>query len=235
MLRDALRMHPNLACPEETHYFRWSEPFGTDSMSKTLINNPVLKRHRQLDGITEEEFSLIIKKAESRRDVYRQYMTLYIKRNKPQATRWFDKTPQNVYGAFLAAAQFPHAKFVHIVRNPLNVVASLRIGKVMSVPNIVGAANYWNEAVAIIRGLKRAFPNRVHELKYEDFVSSPLQELQCILDFLEEPYSSESFESFKSKESDHQGMGVLSPDETRRVTKLCSSGMSLYGYTSSGT
>ena len=29
MLRDALRMHPHLACPEETHFFRWGEPFGS--------------------------------------------------------------------------------------------------------------------------------------------------------------------------------------------------------------
>jgi hypothetical protein len=231
MLRDALRLHPNLACPEETHYFRWSEPFGTESMIKTLVNNPILKRHRQLDGITEDEFSTIIKKAESRRDVYRQYMALYLERNKPEANRWFDKTPQNVYGAFLAAAQFPHSKFVHIVRNPLNVVASLRIGKVMSVPSIVGATNYWTEAVAVIKGLKKAFPNRIHELRYEDFVASPTQEIHCVLDFLGEPFSAVDFASFKSIESDHQSKGILTPAEVRQVIRICGPSMAQYGYT----
>src|SRR5688572_15305042 len=48
MLRDALRMHPNLACPEETHFFRWGEPYGTEAMSRSLSNNAVLKKHREI-------------------------------------------------------------------------------------------------------------------------------------------------------------------------------------------
>jgi hypothetical protein len=78
-------------------------------MSRALSNNPVLKKHREIDGITEAEFAELLKQCSSRAELYARYMALYVKRKKPGATRWFDKTPQNVYGALLAAASMPRS------------------------------------------------------------------------------------------------------------------------------
>src|SRR5262249_29267885 len=89
MLRDALRMHPRLACPEETHFFRWGEPFGTDAMMRTLSSNQVLKKHREMDGIAEDEFVQMLKQSSSRSELYARYMALFMQRKKPGATRWF--------------------------------------------------------------------------------------------------------------------------------------------------
>ena len=188
MLRDALRRHPNLACPEETHFFRWAEPAGTEHFARVLMTNPVLRHHREMDGITEAEFRQMLQHSASRADLYTRYMALYLQRHKPGARRWFDKTPQNVYGAMLAAATVPRSRFVHIVRNPLDVAASLRLGKVMKPTSLVGAINYWNEATAIVRGLKRAYPSRVLELRYEDFVTAPQHHLAQLLGWLGEPF-----------------------------------------------
>lgn len=235
MLRDVLRLHPNLACPEETHFFRWGDPFGTDGLSRTLSNNAVLKKHRELDGITEEEFRDMLHQAQSRGDLYQRYMSLYMQRKKPGAQRWFDKTPQNVYGAMLAATTIQKSRFVHIVRNPLNVVASLRIGRIVKVDNLVGAANYWNEAVAILRGLKRAYPGRLCEIRYEDFVADPAPQLRRLCSFLNEPYEDGWFSSYTPRQSDHTEEGVLSPDEVRRIEELCRSGMRRYGYLEGGS
>jgi hypothetical protein len=230
MLRDALRMHPHLAGPEETHFFRWGEPYGTDSMMRSLSNNAVLKRHRELDGITEAEFAEMLKQCTSRAELYWRYMTLYIHRKKPGATRWFDKTPQNVYGALLAASSMPRSKFVHIVREPINVVASLRIGRIMKVDALTGACNYWNEAVQIIAGLKRAFPARVYELRYEEFVARPQRQMELLLDFIGEPFDARWFSGLVTRPVDHQQDGVLSEDEKATVRQLCGSGRRRYGY-----
>jgi Sulfotransferase family len=230
MLRDALRMHPSLASPEETHFFRWGEPYGTEAMSRSLSNNPVLKKHRELDGITEAEFAELLKQCTSRAELYARYMALYVQRKKPAATRWFDKTPQNVYGALLAATSMPRSKFVHIVREPLNVVASLRIGRIVKVENLTGACNYWNEAVQIVGGLKRAYPARVYELRYEDFVAQPAAQMKLLLDFIGEPYDPKWFAALNTRQVDHQDEGILSPEEQAIVRRLCGGGRRRYGY-----
>lgn len=230
MLRDVLRMHPNLACPEETHFFRWGDPFGTDGLTRTLSGNAVLKRHRELDKITEDEFKHMINTSTSRADLYSQYLALYAQRNKPTAKRFFDKTPQNVYGAMLAATTVPKSRFIHIVRNPLNVVASLRIGKIVKVDNLVGAANYWNESVSILRGLKRAYPGRLLEIKYEEFVQDPMPKIRRICKFIGEPFEEAWFSGYRPRESDHRDEGVLGPEDQKRIEALCASGMRRYGY-----
>jgi hypothetical protein len=230
MLRDVLRLHPNLAAPEETHLFRWSEPFGTDGYIRGVTSNPVLKRHRTLDGITEEEFAAMLRQSNSRADLYARYMKLYIERRKPHATRWFDKTPQNVYGAAMIASSVPHSRFVHIVRDPVNVVASLRIGKVMKIDRLLGAVNYWREAVDIIAVLKRASPRRVHELRYEDFVREPAHEIKRLLTFLGERYDAAWFKDYRVRESDHADAGVLSAEEVEQIHRLAIGGRKRYGY-----
>lgn len=230
MLRDALRMHPNLGCPEETHFFRWGEPYGTDAMLRALSNNAVLKRHREMDGITEPEFAELLKKCTSRGELYERYMALYLQRRKPGAKRWFDKTPQNVYGALLAASSIPRSKFVHIVREPINVVASLRIGRIVKVESLTGACNYWNEAVQIVAGLKRAYPARVYELRYEDFVAQPMAQMKLLLDFIGEPFQDSWFDALKTRQIDHRDEGVLTADELTVVRTLCRAGRERYGY-----
>jgi hypothetical protein len=230
MLRDVLRRHPNFACPEETHFLRWGEPFGTEGLGKQIIRNPVLREHRTLDGISEEEFSSLYWGSQSKADLYQRYMARFIKHNKPNAHRWFDKTPQNVYGALLVAAAIPDAKFVHIVRNPLNVAASLRIGKVMRIPWGVAAANYWLEAIQIIAGLKKAYPDRVHELKYESFAQDASAAIHDLMRFLDEPYESADFCDLPIREVDHLRDGGLSAKARDEVIRVCGNEMRRYGY-----
>ena len=230
MLRDALRLHPNLACPEETSFLRWGEAPGTDNFNRMLGTNPVLKHHRELDGITEDEFRAMLAACTSRGDLYRRYMALFIERRKPGARRWFDKTPQNVYGALLAATTIERSRFVHIVRDPRNVAASLRIGKVVKVGHLNGAIAYWTEAVQIMNGLKKAYPGRVLEIRYEDFVADPQAGLRALLDWLGESYDPAWFASVDTRLVDHAQEGVLTPAELEQVVQGCRRGMRRHGY-----
>jgi hypothetical protein len=96
--------------------------------------------------------------------------------------RWIDKTPQNIYGGALILAEFPGARLLHIVRNPLNVVASMLLGRQVSVPDLHGAINYWCEAVQIAATLRKAAPDRIMDLRYEDLVADvPGVHGRCVL------------------------------------------------------
>lgn len=230
LLRDVLRRHPNLAAPEETHFYRWAEPFGGAMYPRMVAENKVLQRHREMDGIAEPEFQKILAQSVSRADLYRRYMGLYLQRNKPEAKRWFDKSPQNVYGAAMIAMEFPDAKFIHIVRNPLDVVSSLRIGKIIKVENLVGACNYWNEAAEIIQVIKRAFPPRIYEVKYEDFTREPLPEIKKMLAFLDEEFDSARYQDVTTERKLHDYGALFSEEELSQVVRLCAQWGAHYGY-----
>lgn len=183
-----------------------------------------------MDGIEESEFAEILKLSISRADLYERYMQLYIEKNKPGAERWFDKTPQNVYGSALLAGAIPDAKLIHIVRNPLDVVSSLRIGIIVKVQNLVGACNYWNEAAEIIQVVKKAYPDRVYEVKYEDFTRNPQPEIHKMLLFLGEKYDAEYFRDIKIKPVSHDHNTLFSQKEITRIKQLCQCFGTRYGY-----
>lgn len=233
-LRDVLRRHPHLASPEETHFYRWGEPFGSPRLTSILLDNQVLKKHRELDGISEHDFANMLKSSVSRADLYRRYMSRYIAVNKPEAVRWFDKTPQNVYGAAMIAAEFPGSKFVHIVRHPIDVISSLKIGKVVKVENIVGACNYWNEAAKIIHVIKRAYPKRVYELRYEEFTANFLPELEKLLIFLGEEFNAEYFNGIEIEAKTYDYQSLFTDKELMTIRKLCGHWAERYGYSFSG-
>jgi hypothetical protein len=186
MLRDILRHHPNLVCPEETHFFRWSDPFGTRRFENNYLNSKIIRGQQELDGISETEFNELLAESDSKKTLSERYAALYMEKQGKEKCRWFDKTPQNVYGMLLLSAVFPGAQFIHIHRNPLNVVASLLEGAVMPVHSLKGAINYWTEAMLIISEYKRAWPDRVLEVGYEDFTLNARDKLKDLLSFIQE-------------------------------------------------
>lgn len=229
LLRDLLRDHPRLECPEETHFFRWSDPFA----SPKYINHyktKLFKEHRAMDGITEMQFSLIMLGVQSREHLAYIYGRDYLAAiGKPNA-RLYDKTPQNIYGIFLINAIYPDAKFIHIYRNPLNVVASLMEGKVMPVHNLRGAINSWVESMMLIDQFKKFHPELLLEVCYEDMTADPDPYLKKILEFVgEDPLALPSQKSKTHKEK-NKYKNKLNDQEIRIVQNKCEPFLSQYGY-----
>jgi len=95
---------------------------------------------------------------------------------------------------------------------------------------LVGACNYWNEAADIMFTMKRAFPQRVMEIKYEDFVRNPLAGLESITQFIDEPFDPTWFDEVVAREVSHRDQGILSPSEITEVERRCLHGRLRYGY-----
>lgn len=230
LLRDLLRDHPNLCCPEETHLFRWPHPFGSGDFMHIQRANGTLKAHRELDGVAEQDFEVLLTSATSRQALQDGYAQLFGAAKQTHAARWFDKTPQNVYGMLLLSAVYPDASFVHIVRHPLNVVASLKAGKVMAKHSLVGAINTWLEAVSIVRQFESAWPERVITIRYEDLTESPEGTLGNILTFLAEPPVEVSPVLGRVHSEKNKYMDELTSEEIATVREHLSTLMQVYGY-----
>jgi hypothetical protein len=129
LTRDLLRRVPGVICPEETHFLRWSEPFRTPASMPPHTQNQVLRRHREIDGVRRRSSRDCWKPADPRLSCSAPMsMPSHGPGASPDPYRWIDKTPQNIYGGALILAEFPGARLLHIVRNPLNVVASMLSG-----------------------------------------------------------------------------------------------------------
>src|SRR5262245_40208202 len=118
MLRDFLRLHSRLECPEETHFFRWADPFGSPRYDRNYIAMKIFDQHRKMDGISNPEFFEAKDQANDRKEISDAYGRMYLKARNNEVGRWFDKTPQNIYGIFLISHLYPDAKFIHIHRHP---------------------------------------------------------------------------------------------------------------------
>jgi hypothetical protein len=183
LLRNLLRRVPGFICPEETHFFRWSEPFRTPHSYQPHRNSALLRKHREMDGVPEEVFQALLVDSRDKVELQRGYITAFARaKGLTGPYRWFDKTPQNFFGAPLIAQVMPKARFLHLVRNPLNVVASLVLGRQVKVTDIHGACNYWIEAVQFMTTVEAAYPARVLTVRYEDLVTDVPGVLARILD-----------------------------------------------------
>lgn len=171
MLRDIFKQIDELFSPEETHFFRWAAPFQGFEYNSFYEKNGVLIKHRGMDGISDERFFEIYTSCKTRAEFTDFYCSEVAKMKG--ATAWFEKTPQNVYGLPLLVDQFPDAKIIHLVRHPLSVVKSLMAGKVLKPQNLIGALNYWLEAVTIVNVLKPVMGDQLIEVRYEDLQLDP--------------------------------------------------------------
>ena len=231
LVRDLIRRGENIICPEETHYYRWGEPFGTPAFERAVMNGPVLKRHRERDGVSEERFAEIFGQSSSRGELLVRHVREMARGRDLSTYRWFDKTPQNVYGLNLIAADFPRAVYLHMVRNPLNVVTSLKIGKVIKVADICGACNYWLESVALVRQFRKANEARLLEMRYEDLIEDVPGKLAEIFALFDQPFDPARYSVSDANPERNLYRQHLDEAEIEAVRRRCGPVAESYGYT----
>ena len=106
---------------------------------------------------------------------------------KTLATRWGDKTPMNSGSLPQIDRMFPQAKYVHIVRDGYDVVASyLNMGR-YSCP--LEAAGRWVQATNDCHAFAEARPHRVIEIRYEDLCTDPERVTTLMCNFFNLAYS----------------------------------------------
>ncbi len=108
--------------------------------------------------------------------------TVDAKRIGKSKVQWGDKTPLNIRNARRILTIFPAARFVHMIRDGLDVVASLlNMGSNYTVET---ASQRWAGAIVSGKRLRKNHPESVYELRYESLVANPRQELKGLCQFL---------------------------------------------------
>lgn len=121
-------------------------------------------------------------------------------RGKP---RWGDKTPRYVLYVDQLASLFADSLFVHIIRDPRAVAASIRAAGWGG--SFAGAAAFWMERVgAGRRAGARLGPERYREVRYENLVRDPERELRSLCEWLGVDYAPEMLDF-------HRGSGQEIP------------------------
>jgi hypothetical protein len=107
--------------------------------------------------------------------------------------RWVDGTPENTFHVFGLATLFPGARFIHLLRDPVDIAKSL-----MAFAQAGGAGrNFkedeafetWTRYVSHARLVELALGSeRVYRLDYSAMVADPGLQLNSLLGWLGEPY-----------------------------------------------
>lgn len=96
--------------------------------------------------------------------------------------RWGDKTPVNYRHTADILRIFPDARFVHLIRDGVDVVQSILKAGMRS--DVAGAAERWLEGTTMAHAFCVAHPAITLEVRYEDLVRDPATHARRVCDFL---------------------------------------------------
>lgn len=102
--------------------------------------------------------------------------------------KWIEKTPGNEFRIDLINKHFPNARFIHIVRDPRENLASLKRLYMTRGWNwdAVGMSDRLAESCQIaVENRNRLGRGRYHVLRYEELTENPQQYMHNVADFLE--------------------------------------------------
>ena len=105
---------------------------------------------------------------------------------KTDAARWGDKTPLNsLYSSTLEGLVevFPDAQFLHIHRDPADVIYSHLSGGFMR--RVEEASERWLTVMNNVKAFEARHPGACHTVRYEDLVGDSERTVRGVCDFLE--------------------------------------------------
>ena len=195
LLRRILNNHEDLYIPPETYMLGKSIrqylflPFlPWTVLTKTIYRNFLTHPEFSTFGISSLDALLkrvadCPKKERSLAYALDGFYQEYARSNSISSQRWGDKTPLNTFFMEEIHAVFPKAKFIHMLRNPYDVVASYLDTGLYK--NEEEALNRWLESVIAVKEFRILHPDVCVEVRYETLVSNPGKVVDKVCSFLE--------------------------------------------------
>lgn len=182
LLRTILGQHPNIAAGLETYWFDldWDD----------LSGEKTRERLRRLAVFYSRELPELEQMAAQSPNVGIFITQLFQDYARKQGkARWAEKTPGNIIHNQRLFQLWPNAKLIHVVRDPRDVLASLRRAKKWDDPDYF--ADLWCKFFRSAEKAKQAppwCPGHFIEIRYEQLVSDTEAAMRCVIDFTDEPW-----------------------------------------------
>lgn len=183
LLRRFLNQHPVIGIPLESlfivDYLQASTHTPIDRMLPLMVHEPELAEWGIYPKLEDAQ------DCRSPADAIDRFHQLYL---APQnKARWGQKTPRFVRHLPLLHRHFPDGRFIHLVRDPRAVAASLIRSNVHR-STAYYAARRWRMDVDFGLAFEQSAPGAVLRLAYEELVTQPERVLRrvcqfCALDF----------------------------------------------------
>lgn len=202
----AMGQHPNIFPLEETHLvyklavdLDYLYEIGSRQGHRSFIGMAQLTPREfrihfgsACDDLIVASRSRIVRHANSSKfqDKHTENIELNLSEADPKR-RWIDGTPENAHFVLSLVRMYPHAKFIHILRNPRQVATSLMHFSAAGGSDYPEEAAYrtWSRMVESCAIAEEALgPERILRIRYEDIVADPEATLRRCLAFAGEEF-----------------------------------------------
>ena len=229
LIRRVLGAHSRIYCGPEVKFFR---DFHSDYLNDPIRHGRYMTSARQI--LPEPALARILGNS---------FVTLH-KRAAARAKkpRWADKNPENVlYLKEWQKLLDDNWLFVHVVRNPLDTLASIKEVKFPLVipPDLDGRIEVYKSYTQAGLNFEELHPERYHRVVYEQLVEYPAATIQSLMEWLGEEFEKAQldFNSFSHQRgledpkvqhtTEVHGGSVgrwkelLTPDEIEQISREC--------------
>lgn len=180
-MRVILDTHRSISCGPEAHIF--------------LPQRPTARSLAKRFDFQEAEVVALLRQTGSQAEFIDEFFRRYAARQNK--ARWAEKTPRNVHCIEFIFEHFPHARFIHMIRDGRDTACSLRTHPRHKVVNgTLVKLDTWHPLETCISrwvtdvraGISHREDTRYLEVRYEDLVSEPRETLERVFAFIEEPF-----------------------------------------------
>lgn len=205
LLRSMLVAGGEIAIPPETVVmnfmalqFQAIQDIGWHNLSRLVISNLETQYNLpmwELDfaPVYEQAWKLPEKERSLARIIDLVFLH-YAQQHAPHAVMWGDQTPRNIQRYQWLLKVFPKAKYLHVVRDGRDVIASF----VQMGSSLESKIEQWQYSVENAAAMKRMLPpDQFLEVRYEDLVSDTTQVLQQVSAFAGIQYSDTMLDYWK--------------------------------------
>jgi hypothetical protein len=211
LLQMMLNAHPNIAIYGELHYFNevllikkkvpsLKQPEALNRFFQLVPNVNVSKYlpnfNQTLNAVQER---MLADEHRTYEKFFRYVLEEYAQREG--AKRFGEKTPTNIRYMNELLSIFPNAKIIHIIRDPRDVVASASKRELFWTSNDVVINAFKWRCDMFYRREFSAQTETYTEVRYEDLVSDPEQQLRRICEFVGEEFDPQMLEFYKTSKS----------------------------------